>query len=114
MFSRRLRFFAAVLVVVMAAGCSGESKPGASSPSSDVSSNKGETPTEPVTLNFYTEGNASVLADTIAELVAKKYPHIKLNTTLGKGKAQIEDMVGAGQCRIASGFPRIRGKRLPV
>lgn len=97
MYSRRLRFFAAVLVVVTAAGCSGESKPGASSPSSDVSSNKGETPAEPVTLNFYTEGNASVLADTIAELVAKKYPHIKLNTTLGKGKAQIEDMVGAGQ-----------------
>ncbi|TMV48698.1 extracellular solute-binding protein [Paenibacillus mesophilus] len=98
MSAQRLRLLAVTCFAVAVTGCSGgvgSSTP--TSPPADRQSGKVEVSTEPVTLNFYTEGNSAVLADQIGALVAKKFPHIKLNTTVGGGTIKIENVVGAGQ-----------------
>ena len=51
---------------------------------------------EPVTLTFFTEGNSAVLAETIGQLVADKYPHITLNTIKSAKGTLIEDMMNSG------------------
>ncbi|MDF2662825.1 MAG: family 1 extracellular solute-binding protein, partial [Paenibacillus sp.] len=97
MIKNRLRLSVAVLVAAAMAGCSGGGSPKPASPAADKPPAKADISTEPVTLNFYTEGNSAVLADQIGELITKKFPYIKLNTMVGGGKVKIEDVVGAGQ-----------------
>lgn len=97
MINNRLRLSVAILAAAAMAGCSGGGSPKPASPAADTPPAKAEISTDPVTLNFYTEGNSAVLADQIGELVTKKFPHIKLNTMVGGGKVKIEDVVGAGQ-----------------
>ncbi|RKN64073.1 ABC transporter substrate-binding protein [Paenibacillus ginsengarvi] len=95
MFARRLKIYVIIGIAAVMAGCSGGS-PKPSSQADEAPQGKVEVSTEPVTLSFFMEGNASVLADQIQELVSKKFPHIKLNTTVS-GKVKIDDFIGAGQ-----------------
>ncbi|MDF2722727.1 MAG: family 1 extracellular solute-binding protein [Paenibacillus sp.] len=50
----------------------------------------------PVTLNFFTEGNSAILAETIERLVKGKYPNVTLNTIKSAKGSTIEEVMGAG------------------
>ncbi|WP_248924456.1 ABC transporter substrate-binding protein [Paenibacillus hamazuiensis] len=80
-----------VLLAVMAAGCSG-----GGGPSSEEAQDPGKNLAEPVTLTFFTEGNSAILAETIEQLVAQKFPHITLKTIKSGKGSTIEDLLNSG------------------
>lgn len=85
---------AAAAALVAMTGCGGS---GSADRTPSAQGGDGEQPPKPVTLRFYTEGNSSVLAGQIEELVSKKFPHITLKTTVGGGQVKIEEVVASGE-----------------
>lgn len=55
----------------------------------------GEAPPKPVTLNVFTDANATM--DVEVELVKKKFPHVTLNVIKNSTETRIEQVVASGQ-----------------
>lgn len=82
-----------LLLVVMAAGCGKTAEP---ADGDGEAKGSGGTDLTAETLTFFTEGNSAILAETIEQLVAKKYPNITLKTIKSGKGTTIEDTLNSG------------------
>ena len=89
--NRKAQSLCLAVLAIAVAGCGKDAKP---MERSGEGTEKADA--EPVTLTFFTEGNSAILAETIEQLVHKKFPHLTLKTIKSGKGTTIEDLLSSG------------------